>query len=114
MLSRQHRLTSKQDFDRITKTGRKVWGQYLIVKYIPSAEHSKFGFIVSTKISKKATQRNRIKRILRENIRLHFLPKQTKHIEAVVIAQKKIIGKNSSEINQDLQSIFKRINQLET
>lgn len=50
--------------------GRKVFGKYFIIRYLPNLEkNSRFSVIVSNKISKKATVRNKIKRRVREIIR---------------------------------------------
>lgn len=50
--------------------GRKVFGKYFIIRYLPNLDKNcRFGIIVSNKISKKATARNKIKRRVREIIR---------------------------------------------
>ncbi len=70
MLSRINRLTKESDFAAIYKHGKRFSGS-LVMMYVrdrKDASPSRFGFVVSTKISKKATVRNRIKRIMREVI----------------------------------------------
>ncbi len=64
-------------------------------------EHSRFGFVVSTKISKKAVERNKIRRQLQEIIRLN-LEKIKQSVDVVVIAKHGIKGRQYQEIEKDL------------
>ena len=108
MLPKQHRLVSAKDFQRTLKKGRRLTGQFVTIRLesISPSKPTQIGFIVSTKISKKATDRNRIKRLLRENIRTEFLPNFRKPFQAVVIARQNIIDKDFWQINADLKKIF--------
>ncbi|MFA4930862.1 MAG: ribonuclease P protein component [Patescibacteria group bacterium] len=110
MLPAANRLTKRQDFQSILKNGRSGWARYFTIKYQVSDANqpARFGFIVSTKVSKLATRRNHIKRLLRENIRVSFLPKLKRNIQAVIIAKKEIIDKDYHQINQDLTYTFKK------
>ncbi len=74
MLASKNRLKKKINFARIEIDGSmyqsKSFGMGI---YNRKDEHpSCFGFIVSTKISKKAVVRNRIKRIMSEIIRINL------------------------------------------
>ncbi len=65
--------------------------------YLPSKEKNlRFAFIVSKKISKKAVERNRVKRILKEALRLllkknHIL--LSGQVDIVIIANKTLLKK---------------------
>lgn len=74
MLPDLNRLTGKKNFDRVEKEGEVCQSQNFGVAYIKRGDKnpSRFGVIVSTKISKDAVDRNRIKRSLREAVR-HIL-----------------------------------------
>ncbi len=64
MVPKKNRLT-KKEIDRIKKTKTAVvQGKYFGLIFLPQREEKKFGVILSTKISKKAVERNRIKRLL--------------------------------------------------
>lgn len=71
MLSSKYRLKKKINFARIEIDGRliqsKSFGMGIYDR--KDEEPSHFGFIVSTKISKKAVIRNRIKRTMSEVVR---------------------------------------------
>lgn len=70
MLTKQFRLTKNREFKNVWQRGRGCFLQELGIKAVKNKlGFSRFGFIVSTKISKKAVVRNKIKRRLREIIR---------------------------------------------
>ncbi len=70
MLSKLHRLRSDRDFKKVFAAGKVAENQYLRIKYHGNQEKfSRFGFVVSVKLAKKATTRNLIKRRLRAAIR---------------------------------------------
>lgn len=71
MLPRERRLTSNHEFKRVRRSGRKVATPFFDLYYLQVGEApSRFGFVVSTKLDKRAVKRNRIKRIFREEVRL--------------------------------------------
>ena len=67
MLSRINRLTQKRDFDAVYLRGRAFLENKLSLTTLLRSENeqSRFGFVVSLKVSRKAVVRNRIKRIMR-------------------------------------------------
>ena len=69
MLAKKNRLIKKKDFDKVFNKGQEFKYNFLLLKILENgSEISRFGFIVSKKISKKAVIRNRIRRIMREVI----------------------------------------------
>ncbi len=63
MLPRPNRLVSKKDFDRVWKQGRAFFVPAIGVKIARNGlTVSRFGFVVATTVSKRAIDRNRIKR----------------------------------------------------
>jgi ribonuclease P protein component len=69
MLSQKHRLSRSAEVKQTTARGRSFFNTYFVIKSAPSKEPAKVTVIVSTKVSKKAVDRNRIKRVIREEIR---------------------------------------------
>lgn len=70
MLSREYRLTSDRDIRRVAKHGYRVPTPSAFWKALRrEGEARRFTVVISTKVSKKAVERNRIKRVLRELIR---------------------------------------------
>ena len=70
MLSKSNRLKQKKDIERVIKRGESFKEKFLVLKTAKnSLSQSRFGFIVSQKVSKKATIRNKIRRKLREIVK---------------------------------------------
>lgn len=74
MLKKQYRLKNRKAFDATYKN-HKVVSNSLFTIYIGKPKKdkettTKFGFVVSKKYHKRAVKRNRIKRLMRECVRL--------------------------------------------
>ena len=74
MLASKNRLKKKINFARIEIDGKMIQSKSfgMGIYNRNDNEPSHFGFIISTKISKKAVIRNRIKRIMSEVIRINL------------------------------------------
>jgi ribonuclease P protein component len=59
-----------RDFALLSQKGRVVYGPLFTLRFRASQEPTKIGFVVSTKLYKRAHDRNRTKRRLREAVRL--------------------------------------------
>ncbi len=70
MLPKTHRLRRMRDFALLSQKGRVVYGPFFTLRFRASDAPTRVGFVVSTKIYKRAHDRNRTKRRLREAIRL--------------------------------------------
>ena len=69
MLPKTNRLTKKKDFENVFKKGKGIKGDFLILRFVGNKTKTcRFGIVVSKKISKKATVRNKIKRRIRAAI----------------------------------------------
>jgi len=84
MLKKLHRITKKRDFDQFFGSqfkkakGYSAKSNSLIVKSLKNdLEISRFAFVISTKVDKRATKRNLIKRRLREIVRLRLKKMKT-------------------------------------
>ncbi len=66
MLLLKNRLRKKQEFENVYKKGKTFSDEGITVRFVKNnLEYSRIGFVVSGKFSKKAVERNRIKRQLR-------------------------------------------------
>ncbi len=107
MLPRAYRLP-RLEFKSVKKSGHLISTPFfgLLVKPQNLPSHfSRFGFIVSTKISRLSTRRNRIKRLLRQAVRLN-LPKFPSFLDIVFLAKKNLLGKPLSQIDSDLKKVI--------
>lgn len=70
MLPKENRLRKKRDFEKVLKFGRGLRKRALFLKVLKNGlPESRFGFIISKKTAKKAVERNKIRRHLRETVR---------------------------------------------
>ena len=69
MLAAEHRLQKPADFAVTMRGARKFRAGELLFYYLPSDQPIRFGFIISKKVSKLAVVRNRLRRVLGEQIR---------------------------------------------
>ncbi len=114
MLPKENRLTEKEDFDRVKNEGRLIQSDSFAFSFIDKGSPTKkgeeipsrFGFIVSTKISKKATLRNRVKRALREGVRQN-ISYFKKGIDGVFLAKSSILTKPTPEIMKEVFEILR-------
>jgi ribonuclease P protein component len=91
MLKKLWRLNKTKDIEKVMKTGRAFYSPFLMLKVIANnLGLTRFTVIVAKRVSKKAVQRNLVKRRLREIIRL-ALPKIETGADVVILASPKII-----------------------
>jgi len=108
MLSKENRLKRKKDFERVFKERKKFKEDFLLLKFISNnLNQSRFGIIISQRISKKATLRNKIKRRLRALLRLR-LPKIKKGIDVVLVALPGLETQDFGEIEKTINKLFEK------
>lgn len=120
MLSCQYRLTRMKDFEVLFKEGKfynsrllqaKVW-QIETEKYprrAYSAGDIKIGFVVSAKIDKRSVIRNRLKRQMREVVRLLLKEGRLKTgFMILFMARKEMVGAEYREIGKNMIEILKK------
>lgn len=108
MLPRENRLKRKKDFKKVFQKGKSVKGNFLLLKKTENELGvSRFGFIVSSKVFKKAVERNKLKRRLRHIVR-EFLPEIKEGVDGVFVALSSVKGKNFEEIKKEVEKILKK------
>ncbi len=72
MLKKKNRLTKQNDFDKVFQKGSSSFDRIMGLKVLKNNfPENRFGVIVSNKVSKSAVERNKIKRRIREAIKLY-------------------------------------------
>lgn len=108
MLPKANRLKKKKDFEQVFKQGKGFKEDFLFLKIKKNdLKESRFGFIVSQKVSKKAVLRNKVKRRLREVMRRE-LPRIKPGIDGVLVAGKGAEEKDFLEIKEAANKLFKK------
>lgn len=107
MLTRQNRLTSREDFDRVEKEGKIIQSDSFGVAYFDrrDLEAPRFGFIVSNKISPEATLRNRIKRALRAAVR-YSMGEVKKGYDVVFLVKQKSLRVSTEDLMRETKEVL--------
>jgi len=109
MLKKTNRLTKTKDIDRVFKGGKSFFGKTVGFKITNNdLGYNRINFIVSTKVSKKAVVRNKIKRQLREIIKAE-MPKLASSKDLVIIALPPIVDLAFLEISSEIKSSLRKI-----
>lgn len=108
MLPKENRLKKKKDFEQVFKEGKGFEEDFLFLKIRKSkSKETRFGFVVSQKVSKKAVVRNKIKRRLREIIR-EEIPLIQKGTNGVFVIKKNIVKKDFQEVRDVIIRLLKK------
>ena len=108
MLAKKNRLRKKKDFGEILKKGKGFKQDFLILKIAKNKlKQTRFGFIVSQKVSKKAVVRNKIKRRFRAIIRAKE-KKLKKGLDVIFITLPGAEKKDFQEIENTIEKLLKR------
>ena len=104
MIPKPSRIKRKKDFEIIFKRGKSFKNSFFILKFLNNnLKESRFGFVVSQKVSKKAVVRNKVRRRMSEIIKAQ-MAKITPGIDLVLIALPGVNKKEFPEIKESLES----------
>lgn len=108
MLPKANRLSKNKDISRVFKEGKLVRNDCLSLKFFKNQlTVSRFAFVVSLKVSKKAHLRNKIKRQLRENVRLRLRFIKT-GFDAILKAEPGIKNKDYRQISDAALNLLEK------
>ena len=111
MLPKNNRLTKKKDFELVFNLGKSVKDGFLLYKVVKgSAQQSRFGFIVSKKISNKAVVRNKVRRRMQKAVGDAFR-ELAQPVDVVLIALSGIQEKEFSQVQEKVVKFLNKINQ---
>jgi ribonuclease P protein component len=97
MLPYKNRLIKRTDFERVYKYGKLFYFEKVAIKIRENGlNETRIGFLIGLKFSKKATERNRAKRQMREVFR-KILAKIEKGMDVVVMIKKTERGKSDQK-----------------
>ncbi len=106
---RQLRLLTAGDYRRVFETAAfKVHGKGLMALASPNGRgYPRLGLIFSKKNVRRAVDRNRLKRIVRESIRLqqHRLPS----VDIVVLARRGVHELDNATVHRQLHGMWRRL-----
>jgi len=106
---KNRRLLSSSDFSRVFDNPplKASHPQFLLLAKFAEHEHPRVGLVIGKKNVKRAVDRNRIKRLIRESFRLkqHNLPT----IDAIVLARRGADQLSNAELSTILESLWTRV-----
>jgi ribonuclease P protein component len=107
MLPPQNRLTKKNDFQNVYQNGKFLASKEISVSIVDrkDGKDSRFGFVVSKKISTKAHIRNKAKRLLRESIWKNIKEIPDSH-DYVISAKSGIVHLKFARIDELLRELL--------
>ncbi len=108
MLKKENRLRRMRDFALLSQRGLVVYGRFFTLRLRQSKEPTKIGFVITTKMFKRANKRNRIKRRLREVLRLNRVswPEQ---MDLLFIAKPEALTAPFTELTEAVLHAFTKI-----
>ncbi|MCG2685953.1 ribonuclease P protein component [Candidatus Parcubacteria bacterium] len=109
MLPKEFRLTDDYDFRRVRRLGRVYQSPFfkLVVAPAKQRETLRFGFVISKRVAKRAVDRNRAVRLLREAVH-HRLSDLKKGFDVVLIARIAILGKSEPEVGTEVNRVLSK------
>ena len=113
MLPKPYRLKKRTAFAATYRTGKSFHKDGITVfcgKKKAQDIPTKIGFVVSKKIHKRAVKRNRIKRLMRESLRLYIKNSgsdfDTSYISLIFVASTRLLDKDFVEIDSAMKKLI--------
>ena len=105
MLKKINRLSKIKDFTEIKQKGAMYHSPFFSLLVLKSSNNEKqFGFVISKKISKRAVDRNKIKRLLAESLRINL--DKISEVKAVFLVKRASLGRNFEEVNEEVKKVI--------
>lgn len=103
-LASKYNLKGKKVFSEILSKGKMSQSDSFGIAYLPNEfpDYSCFGFVISTKISKHAVLRNRVKRALSESVRFCMAEIKTGY-NIVFLAKSLSLKKSTPELMAEVR-----------
>lgn len=112
-LPKNRRIKRKNDFEKVFKTGRSVRHPFFLLKFLNSSlPFCRAAVVVSVAVSKKAADRNKIKRTFWAALKKIF-PRCRPGVDLVILVYVAAKEKNFYQIFASIEEIFIKANIVE-
>lgn len=107
-MHRKLRLRNRADFSRVYRYGKSFANRQLVVYYSskPEVDRFRLGVSASKKIG-NAVVRNRMRRLLKEIVRLHE-PEIRDHVDLVLIVRAGAVGMEYKELEKSVMHVLRK------
>jgi ribonuclease P protein component len=109
MLAKQFLLNKKTEIEHVKRRGKLFQGDDFGASVVKRSDGdpSRFAFVISTKISKVAVHRNRMRRAMIESVRhnFHYMPK---NFDVVFLVKTNMTKKSTDEIMKQVKTFMMR------
>jgi ribonuclease P protein component len=107
-LPRVARVCRAGDFAALRHASGRLGGRCFSVRYQPNGlGHARLGLAISKRVSKRAVERNRIKRLLRESFRRARA--QLPPVDLVVMAREAAAGVPGNELLAEIDALWRKL-----
>jgi len=104
-MKRKYRLSRSSDFQRVRQFGKSYASPIMVLAFLRNElDYHRFGFVVSKRLG-KAVLRNKIKRRMREAVRLRMTNIKP-GVDIVFIARKRMAQASYADICQTLERLL--------
>ncbi|MFC1638675.1 ribonuclease P protein component [Patescibacteria group bacterium] len=108
MIPKEHRLITKADFARLFKRGRVVHTRGISLKLAKNKRDlTRFGIVISAKVSKKAVVRNKIRRRLRTSVGRR-LERIAPGYDAAIMVRKDAVGLGFNDLDAAVERLLEK------
>jgi len=102
------RLLKSHEFRHFVKFGKKVGNKEFLLSAKPNKfNYPRLGIVVSKKCSKKAVERNRIKRVIRESFRYH--QHHLGGFDILFVAKKGVVEQPQTQFRTELDKKWQKL-----
>lgn len=114
MLPKDYRLKKRSAFKATYKSGKSFHKDGITMfcgREKNNDNPAKIGFVVSKKIHKRAVRRNRIKRLMRESLRLIIKENgfSTRYMSVIFVSTAKLLDKNFAEVDSAMKKLVEKL-----
>ena len=107
-LPRVARLRRPADFAALRSSSGRLGGRCFHLRYAPNAwGHARLGLAISKRVSKRAVERNRIKRLVRESFR--HIRLQLPDVDVMVMAREQAAGVDGRQLLAQMDELWKKL-----
>ena len=107
-LPRETRIRRPSDFAALRSSSGRASGRCFHARYRPNAfGHARLGLAISKRVSKRAVERNRIKRLVRESFRR--VRGQLPAVDLMVMAREQAAGVSGALLLVELDQLWRKL-----